>query len=55
MRTLKRLHIASTQMGPDGVTSSMPSYGWAMTEPEMWSIIHYLRQTTMPPVDGGAQ
>ena len=43
------------KMGPDGVTSSMPSYGWAMTEPEMWSIIHYLRQTTMPPVDGGAQ
>ena len=43
------------KMGPDGVTSHMPSYGWAMNEQEMWSIIHYLRQTTMPPVDGGAQ
>jgi mono/diheme cytochrome c family protein len=43
------------KMGTDGVTSHMPSYGWAMTEPEMWSIIHYLKQTSNPPVDGGAQ
>lgn len=43
------------KLGPDGVTSSMPSYGWAMTEAEMWSVIHYLKQTSNPPVDGGAQ
>lgn len=43
------------KLAPDGETSSMPSYGWAMSETEIWSIIHFLKQTTNPPTDGGAQ
>jgi mono/diheme cytochrome c family protein len=41
----------------------MPAYGWAMTDTEMWSIVHYVRTldqaTYTPPTpvieDGGTQ
>jgi len=37
--------------GPDSRIQYMPSYGWALSDAETWSIVHYLRRTVAPATD----
>jgi mono/diheme cytochrome c family protein len=41
------------QAGPPGREQRMPSYGWAMTDEEIWSVVHHVRRNIAPAVDAG--
>lgn len=41
--------------GPDSRAQYMPSYGWAMTDEEIWSVVHYVRRSIAPATDAGGR